>query len=160
MGGSVSIHGNRRVAGYDFVEVTDAMTGEIRSAQDPRYLWSLTAEEWLAHCRGHATHFAAASQVSDGIDGLYYPAGQQGWSCRRDQVGWDGGALAILDGVQYGAETACRLENPRPDGAGTAFDKFCSGEGSEWRGQMTVTPTSAGIALSDHFGVSHWWRCP
>jgi hypothetical protein len=56
MGGSVSIHGNRRVAGYDFVEVTDAMTGEIRSAQDPRYLWSLTAEEWLAHCRGHATH--------------------------------------------------------------------------------------------------------
>jgi hypothetical protein len=148
-----------RTPGDTFVEATDALTGEVRAAAVPRYLWPSSAQEWLDQCRRDAVRFEAAAQAVDGIEGLYYPAGQQGWSCRRDQVGWDGGALAILDGVQYGAETSCRLENPRPDGAGTAFDKVCSGEGMEWRETMTVTPTSAGIALTDEYGVSHWWRC-
>jgi hypothetical protein len=68
--------------------------------------------------------------------------------------------LAILDGVPYGAETAYRLGNPRPDGAGITFEKVCSGEGMEWRESMTMMPTSAGIALSDEYGTGHWWRCP
>ena len=92
------------------------------------------------------------------IDGLYQPSGAD-WSCSPDQIGVDGGALAIQNGVFEGVDNRCELASPLPDGRGTAFTATCSAEGSAYEQPITITPTANGVSiLSDGF-TSYWKRC-
>lgn len=100
----------------------------------------------------------AGASYAESIDGLYQPSGLD-WSCSPAQIGMDGGALAIQNGVFEGVENRCDLTNPQPDGRGTAFTATCSAEGSTYQQQMTITPTANGVSiLSDGF-TSYWKRC-
>lgn len=92
------------------------------------------------------------------IDGLYQPSGAD-WTCSPDQIGMDGGALAIQNEVFRGVENRCDLTNPQPDGSGTAFTAICSAEGSTYQQQMTITPTANGISIQRDGFTSYWKSC-
>lgn len=102
---------------------------------------------------------AFTSQVAaDQFDGLYHPSGAD-WSCSPDQIGMDGGALAIRNGVFDGVENRCNLTTPQPDGDGTTFTATCSAEGSTFEQQVTITPTANGVSIERDGFTSYWSRC-
>lgn len=102
--------------------------------------------------------FITAPLHAQSIDGLYQPSGSE-WSCSPDQIGMDGGALAIQNGVFEGVENRCELTNPQPDGRGTIFSAVCSAEGSTYEQQMTITPTANGVSIQRDGFTSYWKRC-
>ena len=101
--------------------------------------------------------FAGAGHAQN-IDGLYQPSGAD-WSCSPAQIGMDGGALAIQDGVFDGVENRCDLTNPQTDGNGTKFTAICSAEGDTYQEQMTITPTTNGVSIQRDGFTSYWRRC-
>ena len=101
---------------------------------------------------------ASVHAQAQSIDGLYQPSGAD-WSCSPEQVGIDGGALAIRNGIFDGVENRCDLTNPRPDGRGTAFTASCSAEGSSYQEQMIITPTANGVSIQRGGFRSYWRRC-
>ena len=100
----------------------------------------------------------AGPVFAQSIDGLYQPSGAD-WSCSPDQIGMDGGALAIRDGVFDGVENRCDLTNPQADGRGTSFTAICSAEGSTYQEQMTITPTANGVSIQRDGFTSYWRSC-
>jgi hypothetical protein len=92
------------------------------------------------------------------IDGLYQPAGAN-WSCSPDQIGMDGGALAIQGGVFDGVENRCDLTSPSRIGDSISFTAVCSAEGSTYEEQMTITPTATGVRITRAGGTAMWDRC-
>ena len=104
------------------------------------------------------TAFLAGPAFAQSIDGLYQPSGSD-WSCSPNQIGIDGGALAIQNGVFVGVESRCDLTNPQPDGRGTRFKATCSAEGSTYEQPITITPTENGVSIQREGFTSHWRRC-
>ncbi|WP_146188193.1 hypothetical protein [Ascidiaceihabitans donghaensis] len=103
--------------------------------------------------------FVTSNAVSaQGIDGLYQPTGLM-WSCSPDQIGMDGGALAIQNGVLDGVENRCDLTNPTPMDSSIRFTAVCSAEGSTYSERMTITPTSTGVRIERNGFTSSWSRC-
>jgi len=100
----------------------------------------------------------SGASSAEAIDGLYQPSGAN-WSCSPDQVGVDGGAMAIQDGVFEGVENRCNLTNPQSDGRGTTFAAICSAEGITYQQQMTITPTANGVSIQRDGFTSYWRRC-
>lgn len=100
----------------------------------------------------------AGTTSAQGIDGLYQPLGAD-WTCSPDQVGMDGGALAIQDGVFEGVENRCDLTDPQFAGRGTTFTAICSAEGSIYQQQVTITPTANGVSIQRDEFTFYWRRC-
>ncbi|SPF79258.1 hypothetical protein ALP8811_03197 [Aliiroseovarius pelagivivens] len=91
------------------------------------------------------------------FDGTY---GLEGWSC--GEVGMDGGALAIRDGIFYGVESRCDLTNPvdiRGMNA-TLYDAECAGEGEVYGYRMMVMKTQEGINIINDGWVTQLRSCP
>jgi hypothetical protein len=101
---------------------------------------------------------AATTAHAQSIDGLYQPAGSS-WSCSADQIGADGGALAIRNGVFDGVENRCTLTAPVIAGIGTRFTAVCSAEGSTYSEPMTITPTDDGVQIDRNGATANWIRC-
>lgn len=94
----------------------------------------------------------AGPAMAGPYDGTY---GLEGWNC--EQVGMDGGALAIRNGVFYGVESRCDLTNP-VDVRGmnaTLYDADCTGEGDVYSYRMMVMKTQQGITI-----VNDGWATP
>ena len=100
----------------------------------------------------------ASGAFAQSIEGLYQPSGAN-WSCSLDHIGMDGGALAIQGGVFYGVENRCDLTSPVRIGNGTRYTAACSAEGSTYREQMTITPTTDGVRINRASGTALWHRC-
>ena len=100
----------------------------------------------------------AGPVFAQSIDGLYQPSGAD-WSCAPDQIGVEGGALAIQNGIFEGVENRCELTNPQSDGRGTSFTAVCSAEGSTYQEQMTIAPTANGVSIQRDGFTSYWRRC-
>lgn len=100
----------------------------------------------------------ATSTAAQSIDGLYQPAGSA-WSCSPDQIGVDGGALAIRNGAFDGVENRCALNAPVPTGGGTRFTAECSAEGSTYSEPVTITPTADGVKIDRNGSTAYWSRC-
>lgn len=98
------------------------------------------------------------SVAAQSIDGLYRPAGAN-WSCSPDQIGVDGGALAIQGNVFNGVENRCDLTSPVRIGDGTRYTAVCLAEGSTYREQMTITPTVDGVRITRDGRTAMWDRC-
>jgi hypothetical protein len=101
---------------------------------------------------------AATTANAQSIDGLYQPAGTS-WSCSADQIGVDGGALAIRNGAFDGVENSCTLTGPVPVESGTRFTAVCSAEGSTYSESMTITPTADGVKIDRNGLTDYWSRC-
>jgi hypothetical protein len=102
---------------------------------------------------------AAGAANAQNIDGLYRPTGAF-WSCSPDQVGMDGGALSIQNGIFHGVENHCRLTSPAAAGSGTKYLAVCSAEGTEYQEEMTLTPTMNGIKIErDGRAAVFWTGC-
>lgn len=96
--------------------------------------------------------------LAEDIDGLYQPSGTD-WTCSLSEVGMDGGALAIQNGVFEGIENRCTLTNPQPNGRGTQFAALCSAEGNTYEQPITITPTANGVSIQRDGVTSYWRRC-
>jgi hypothetical protein len=97
--------------------------------------------------------------VAQQYDGIYRPAGMDGWDCTS--IGMDGGAVAIGGGEIQGVENACSLSDPVEvrDMAATLFDMTCFGEGmSSTERVMLMTSDSGVYVIRDGF-VAEWERC-
>ncbi|MDA9207354.1 hypothetical protein N9O61_00570 [Octadecabacter sp.] len=101
---------------------------------------------------------AATTANAQSIDGLYQPAGSS-WSCSPEQVGVDGGVLAIRNGVFDGVENRCELTAPVPSEGGTRFTAVCSAEGSTYSEPMTITPTDDGVQIDRNGLTANWSLC-
>lgn len=95
------------------------------------------------------------------FDGIYRPAGDdfRGWSCADRDIGFDGGAVAILDGYLEGVENRCELTSPQPTSNGTTYTAVCSAEGSEYRETVTIAPASDGVSLTRNGRTVEWVQC-
>jgi len=95
--------------------------------------------------------------------GIYRPDYPEftNWSCRADQVGMDGGAVAILNNQILGVENTCDMDNPRPltDQKGMAYTLTCAGEGETYRETAEITRTPTGIRINRSGGASDWIKC-
>jgi hypothetical protein len=92
------------------------------------------------------------------IDGLYQPSGAS-WSCQQDQVGTDGGALAIQNGIFDGVENRCELTEPISVGSGISYTAVCSAEGDTYRESLTITSTANGVKIEHNNSTAYWQRC-
>lgn len=101
---------------------------------------------------------SATGSGAQTIDGIFQPAGAN-WSCSPDQIGIEGGALAIQGGVFNGVENRCDLTSPIALDEGTRFNAVCSAEGSTYREQITITPTATGVRITRPGGTAMWNRC-
>jgi hypothetical protein len=100
------------------------------------------------------------SAHAQSFDGMYQPEGND-WTCNPDHIGMDGGALAIGGGFIDGVENRCELINPRQSttGDGTQYTALCSGEGEEYREDLTIASTNDGVRiLRDEYEIL-WTRC-
>lgn len=105
-----------------------------------------------------------AVQAADiaSIAGLYYPASDEGklkWSCTRDTVGMDGGALLISETEFHGVENRCDIEAPSYSNDSVHATLVCMSEGMPWQSSISITPTSNGVILADEHGDISWTRC-
>lgn len=94
-------------------------------------------------------------------DGVYRPAGYQGWDCKT--IGSDGGALAIKAGQFFGVESACDLTNPTPVRGmdATLFDMICSAEGESYSERLMIMHSAEGGIVTIRNGyASALERCP
>ena len=99
-----------------------------------------------------------SSVTAQALDGLYKPSGTD-WSCSPNDIGMDGGALAILDGYLEGVENRCNLTDPQPEGEATRYTTLCTGEGYTVRGSVTLKATANGVLVRRDGGSSYWVRC-
>jgi len=95
-------------------------------------------------------------------DGIYRPQGNwaQGWDC--ENIGMDGGAIAIRDGRLEGVESLCSLDNPTPVRGlqATLYDAECAAEGDLYSYRIMIMRTANGIATVQLGGVvSHFEYC-
>lgn len=106
-----------------------------------------------------AIAITAAVHAED-FDGIYQPQGYD-WTCDPDDIGMDGGALAIGGGYIDGVENRCELQNPRKSTStsGTQFTAVCSGEGMEYREELTITSTENGVRILRDGHEIMWARC-
>lgn len=102
--------------------------------------------------------FGASSLSAQSIDGIYQPSGGR-WSCSPDQIGMDGGALAIQNGVFQGVENRCDLTSPTKVDNGLRYTAVCSAEGSTYSEPITITPTSNGVKIDRNGYTFYWSRC-
>ena len=107
---------------------------------------------------GAALALIGSGASAQNIDGLYQPSGAS-WTCSSDQIGMDGGALSIRDNIFDGVENRCQLIDRQPAGAGARFVAVCSGEGSEYREAITITPTANGVKIEREGSTVYWRRC-
>lgn len=92
------------------------------------------------------------------VEGLFQPKGAT-WSCSPDQIGMDGGALAIQNGVFNGVENRCNLTSPAAMGDGTRYITVCSAEGSTYQEPIIITPTANGVKIDRNGSTAYWTRC-
>lgn len=109
-------------------------------------------------CVVATTAALAGSTQAQSVDGLYQPSGAS-WSCSAEQIGMDGGALSIQNGVLDGVENRCQLTAPVGVGDGIRYTAVCSGEGTEYREPLTLTPTANGVKIERDGSTIHWERC-
>ena len=111
----------------------------------------------LAACLAIVLTLPAGAQ---GIDGLYFPEGETGWSCHAADVGQDGGALAIRGDTLAGVENVCTLSRPvaRADGA-TDYTVTCESEGESYSEDVTLIPDAGGVVLRYAVDAVRWERC-
>ena len=103
-----------------------------------------------------------SSPVAAGpFDGLYHPAHMNSWSCRSDQVGRDGGAIAIQGDVLTSVEGSCRLTNPTVvrDMNAVLYDAACFVEGSEFNYRLMLLGHTQGVYMINNDGVFELERC-
>jgi hypothetical protein len=103
---------------------------------------------------------AAAQDLLDRVQGLYYPEGHAGWDCTT--LGMDGGAVGVRGQTLEGVENSCALENPFPIPGmdAIAFDLACTGEGMTYDGgRVILLPIPNGLAIVGQDGVRTWLRC-
>lgn len=108
-----------------------------------------------------AATVVASGATSGPYDGLYVPEGMN-WSCRADQLGMDGGALAFRGDELVGVENYCKLTQPTQVRGMNAvlFDAVCSGEGEEYTERVMLMPHfQNGIYIIRDGGVADWRRC-
>ncbi|MBM2576667.1 hypothetical protein JQC91_10160 [Jannaschia sp. Os4] len=102
---------------------------------------------------------AAPPVAAQDIDGLYKPEGAR-WSCRADEVGMDGGALAIREGRLEGVENSCDLGSTgRVGGGWVEFRATCSGEGATARRTITLRRHPLGLEFRERGYRYVWERC-
>lgn len=100
----------------------------------------------------------ATPAAAQAIDGIFQPSGMS-WSCDPDQIGMDGGAVAIQNGVIDGVENRCNLTQAQPSGTGTRFVAVCSAEGTDYSEPVTIFPTSDGVRIERNGSTANWTRC-
>lgn len=101
--------------------------------------------------------FTGVAQAQD-IDGIFQPSGSS-WSCDPEQIGIDGGAVAIQSGVINGVENRCNLTQPKSSGTGTSFVAVCSAEGTDYSEPITISPTADGVRIERNGSTANWTRC-
>jgi hypothetical protein len=112
------------------------------------------------------THVGAQTmyELMGRFEGLYFPASASpsAWSCRPDQVGMDGGALAIGSGYLDGLENRCELTNPQPISNGTSvrFTAICSAEGETYSEPVIIAKTASGVTIERDGRSVAWTACP
>lgn len=94
------------------------------------------------------------------FDGLYQPTGYN-WSCSAEYLGADGGAVGIVDGYLEGVENRCALTSPHPNSTGGSitYTAVCSAEGTEYREEVTLSQTDAGVDITRGGYTVSWTRC-
>jgi hypothetical protein len=92
------------------------------------------------------------------FDGLY---GFDGWSCKSEELGMDGGALGVVDGYLHGLENTCELTNPTNVRGMDAilYDAVCSGEGMQSTERMMLMRYDGGIYLIRNGSAAEWRSC-
>lgn len=93
-------------------------------------------------------------------DGIYQPAGMS-WSCKRADIGMDGGAMAVQNGSFYRIESVCKMTNPvtvRGMNA-TLFDAVCTGEGESYSFRMMLMKTGDGLVFVEDGYATTLRRC-
>lgn len=93
------------------------------------------------------------------FDGIYRPAGMDWWSCQ--DVGMDGGAVAVRNNVLYGVESYCELTNPTNVRGISAvlYDAVCAAEGSEYSYRVMLMTHPEGIFVVQDGFVADWRQC-
>ena len=100
----------------------------------------------------------ALPAAAQDFDGLY----RQGIGADCAVVG-DGGALEVRDGVLFGAESRCEMQNPEPlQGLGAVlYDMECTGEGTEWEAPAIFMEAANGGLILVWKGYAFAYdRCP
>lgn len=94
------------------------------------------------------------------FEGLYQPTGYN-WSCSAEYLGADGGAVGIVDGYLEGVENRCKLTSPRPNRTGDSitYTAVCSAEGTEYREEVTLSQTDAGVDVTRGGYTVSWTKC-
>jgi hypothetical protein len=99
----------------------------------------------------------AAQAAPVDVDGLYMMTPEA--DCAVLGVG---GALKIEDGVFYGAESQCDMQNPVElrDMRGALYDMQCKGEGTEWAERaMVMRAADDGLILVWDGYAFHYQQC-
>ena len=94
--------------------------------------------------------------------GLYRPDNADGsqWSCRARDLGQDGGALGIVDGVLYGLENRCDLTAAQAgQGGAVLLTATCDSEGEQVSDMVTLARTSTGITVKRAGRTVQWESC-
>jgi len=114
----------------------------------------------LIHFAYAAAIFTISPANATPFDGLYSQAGTS-WTCNPNDVGMDGGALAISDDSLIGLESTCQLTNPT-DIRGMAailYDAQCSAEGEQYSYRVMLMTHDDGIFVITDAYVSDWKSC-
>ncbi|SOC19750.1 hypothetical protein SAMN05877809_1113 [Rhodobacter sp. JA431] len=108
-----------------------------------------------------AACLTAVSVHAGPFDGVYHPAGET-WDCRSDQIGGDGGAVAILGEWLEGVESRCQLTQPTPvrDMKAVLYDAVCSELGETTTHRLMILSHDRGVYLIRDGYVSDWRFCP
>ncbi|MGR3636895.1 MAG: hypothetical protein ACU0BK_13370 [Shimia sp.] len=94
-------------------------------------------------------------------DGVFSPAGEGNWSCDPEQIGMDGGALAVMQGQMRGVENSCNLTNPTSVRGMNAmlFDAQCSSEGETYSYRVMLMSHANGIYVIQDGYAAEWRYC-
>ena len=98
------------------------------------------------------------NSVSEIFNGLY---GQKGWRCDANQVGNDGGAIAVQNGFFHLIESRCQSVDAHPilNGMATEFELVCLGEGAIYGRDAVVVKISTGMILALDGAATFWQEC-
>ncbi|WP_092783148.1 hypothetical protein [Jannaschia pohangensis] len=94
------------------------------------------------------------------LQGLYRLSSS--WSCRADQIGMDGGAMAVEGDKLMAVESVCTLGSPSPVGAtGAVLTRAeCSGEGEAFSEDMILFRDDTSLTIIRPAGKITWMPCP
>lgn len=96
------------------------------------------------------------------FDGLYRPVGAEyaDWSCNEEYLGFDGGAIGVVNGYLEGVENRCELTRPKQIGPDQIeYQAVCSGEGEEYSESVMLTKTEIGISVTRNGYTAQWQSC-